>query len=40
MTDQGRGAVEQHWRRLEQLRGKARRWVPEGTESLNPPRAR
>ncbi|QRN96044.1 transcriptional regulator [Archangium violaceum] len=32
VTEKGREAVEQHWRQLEQLRGKARRWVPRGTE--------
>ena len=32
VTARGREAVEQHWRQLEQLRGKARRWVPEGAE--------
>ena len=32
VTDKGREAVEQHWRQLEQLRSKARRWVPQGTE--------
>jgi DNA-binding MarR family transcriptional regulator len=32
VTDSGREAVERHWQQLEQLRSKARRWVPQGTD--------
>ena len=32
VTDPGREAVERHWQQLEQLRSKARRWVPQGTD--------
>jgi DNA-binding transcriptional ArsR family regulator len=32
VTDPGREAVERHWQQLEQLRSKARRWVPRGTD--------
>jgi DNA-binding transcriptional ArsR family regulator len=32
VTKPGREAVERHWRQLEQLRSKARRWVPQGTD--------
>lgn len=32
VTDAGREAVERHWQQLEQLRNKARRWVPQGSE--------
>ncbi|QRK12568.1 transcriptional regulator [Archangium violaceum] len=32
VTEAGREAVERHWRQLEQLRGKARRWVPRGSD--------
>ena len=32
VTARGREAVEQHWRQLEQLRSKARRWVPQGSD--------
>ena len=32
VTDAGREAVERHWQQLEQLRSKARRWVPQGSD--------
>ncbi|AKJ00317.1 ArsR family transcriptional regulator [Archangium gephyra] len=32
VTKPGREAVERHWQQLEQLRSKARRWVPQGTD--------
>ncbi|WP_375770617.1 transcriptional regulator [Archangium gephyra] len=32
VTRPGREAVERHWQQLEQLRSKARRWVPQGTD--------
>jgi DNA-binding transcriptional ArsR family regulator len=32
VTQPGREAVERHWQQLEQLRSKAQRWVPQGTD--------
>jgi len=32
ITDKGRKAVEQHWKQLEQLRSKARGWVPQSND--------
>jgi DNA-binding MarR family transcriptional regulator len=32
ITDKGREAVEQHWKQLEQLRSKARGWVPKSND--------
>jgi DNA-binding MarR family transcriptional regulator len=32
VTPKGREAVEQHWKQLEQLRDKARNWVPQGND--------
>ncbi len=31
ITDAGREAIERHWEQLEKLRGRAQRWVPEGS---------